>query len=47
MRDISREYPKRFIYYGIEFECNSTVMKNINMALDGKNKIAENFDELV
>jgi hypothetical protein len=40
-------YPKKFIYSGIEFQCNTNVMKLISNALKGKNIIANNFDELL
>ena len=44
---ILNKYPKRFIYSGIEFTSDNNVMKNIQIALKGKNFVANNLDELL
>ena len=41
------EFPKRFKYSGIEFNCDNDVMKNIETALQGKTLQASNFKQLV
>jgi hypothetical protein len=37
-------HPKNFIYSGIEFGCDTNVMKLISNALKGTNIIANSFD---
>ena len=38
------QYPKKFIYSGIEFDTNNSNMKNISNALQGRNIMASNLD---
>ena len=46
-QQMMKQYPKRFIYSGIEFNCSSSVMKNIESALQGRNHVANNLQELL
>ena len=46
-QQMMKQYPKRFIYSGIECNCSSSVMKNIESALQGRNYVANNLQELL
>ena len=41
------QFPKKFKYSGIEFQCQNNVMKNIEVALQGQTLQAANFNQLV
>ena len=46
-QSMMHQFPKKFIYSGIQFQCSNSVMGNISTALQGRTLKASNFGELV